>query len=397
MEDKILALALQDRKSFERLISIPGTFEDFSDKAKIVLKEIETYYGKDLDCNNCDVDIIRNRLERTYPKHKDVFKGIIERLKEVNVSAVNFVSEVLELKRQSLRLKISAAFATGKDKEAEEFLEQWYNYKEQELKEDSKAIFIAPSVSELVERSSGEKRIKIYPLALNEVLDGGALRKHHILVYGRPDAGKSLFTLNMVYGFLKQKLKVLYIGNEDPPEDLILRLVQRLALMDKFQIRDNPEKADKEARKLGYDNFIFKELCPGSPREIRNLVKEHKPDVLVVDQVRNLLVGAQQEQRVSQLEKAAIAVRNIGKEFNCLTVSITQAGDSADGKLSLDMRDVDSSKTGIQGAVDLMIGIGVNADYEQRGQRMLTLSKNKLSLHKSPIRVMFDPVHTKVH
>lgn len=109
---------------------------------------------------------------------------------------------------------------------------------------------------------------------------------------------------------------------------------------------------------------------------------------MVIDQMRNLV--CQEESRVQQLETIARELRRLAIRHQVLVVSVTQAGDSASGKLTLDMSDVDGSKTGIQGTCDLMVGIGVNDAYLESGHRMLSFPKNKLSLDKEPLRVRLD-------
>ena len=97
---------------------------------------------------------------------------------------------------------------------------------------------------------------------------------------------------------------------------------------------------------------------------------------MIVDQLRNLQVKA--DSRTNQLEAAATAMRNIGKECNVLMVSVTQAGDSGRDKLILDDGDIDFSNTGIPAQADLLIGIGVDPDHEARDLRVLSIIKNKI-------------------
>ena len=50
-----------------------------------------------------------------------------------------------------------------------------------------------PELADLVaERFNKEGLMPILPMALNEALDGGARKEHHLLVFGRPESGKSL-------------------------------------------------------------------------------------------------------------------------------------------------------------------------------------------------------------
>ena len=82
----------------------------------------------------------------------------------------------------------------------------------------------------------------------------------------------------------------------------------------------------------------------------------------------------------------------MGKRYNCVIVSITQAGDSADQKQVLGMGDIDWSNTGIQAAADLLIGIGTTDELERQGKRWITLCKNKVGgRHASfPVKVDFE-------
>ena len=117
-------------------------------------------------------------------------------------------------------------------------------------------------------------------------------------------------------------------------------------------------------------------LAPGSIKQIAELIEQHSPDVVIVDQLRNLNVRA--DSRVNQLDAAARGVRDLGKYYNVLMVSVTQAGDSAEGKAVLDMGDVDFSNTGIPAACDVLLAIGKDATLEAEQRRMISLPKNKL-------------------
>ncbi len=73
-----------------------------------------------------------------------------------------------------------------------------------------------------------------------------------------------------------------------------------------------------------------------------------------------------------------------------LTLSVTQAGDSASGKLVLETGDVDFSNVGIPAQADVMVGIGFDATFEAEGLRNISLPKNKISgRHENfPVRIV---------
>jgi KaiC/GvpD/RAD55 family RecA-like ATPase len=206
--------------------------------------------------------------------------------------------------------------------------------------------------------------------------------------------GKTLFVVNAVAGFLKQGLTCLYIGNEDPAADLLMRIISRLTGMNKQEVQDDPARAQALLDKRNYDKLVMAPLAPGNFRQIDKLVEKYKAAVVVLDQLRNIDVDS--ENRTQALEKAATGGRNLAKSKSVLVVSVTQAADSASGKTVLSRGDVDGSNVGIPGQIDLMIGIGATEEMERINHRVLSFPKNKISGRHEPIPIQIDPLLSKV-
>ena len=102
-------------------------------------------------------------------------------------------------------------------------------------------------------------------------------------------------------------------------------------------------------------------------------------------------MAVKSDTRTNQLEEAANAMRNIAKRYDAIAITVTQAGDSAQGKAVLDMGDVDSSNTGIPGACDVLLGIGGTEQQIAQGIRTLSLSKNKIGGVHDSFPVRFNP------
>lgn len=141
-----------------------------------------------------------------------------------------------------------------------------------------------------------------------------------------------------------------------------------------------------------YGSLAVVELASGRISEVDGLARRWQPDVIILDQLRNLKAGGAGGNRALELDEVARAARDLGKRHNAVVVSITQAGDSADEKQVLGMGDIDWSNTGIQAAADLLIGIGVTAELDRQGKRWVTLVKNKVGgKHASfPVWVDFE-------
>lgn len=388
---------LKDRKSWEALKDRLDPNE-ISPEGNTLLRIANEFYEADPEAKQCDLDIVKNRLERQIQSNKlvDVLKTILDSLPDV--STVNLTQEVLALKRHAVGLKLSSQLAAGKSgPEVEELISSWQSMVgvgDALSSEEASCITGVPVESLFATAFNKDNLVKVYPKSLNERLDGGVLPGTHILVFANTEMGKTLVAINMVAGFLHQKLPVLYVGNEDPAENILLRLGTRLSGLNKYEIRDNPKKAQEliDSRSAGL--FTIAPLAPGTFGEISGLVRKYNPKVVVLDQLRNLDVKS--ENRTQALERAATEARNLAKRFGLVVVSITQAGDSASGKAQLGTGDVDSSNVGIPGQMDVMIGVGATEEMLRQNVRMLSFPKNKVSGNHQPITVTVDPQLSKV-
>lgn len=396
MEQKILAACIASRDAYNTITS--HTDEDsFSIEGKEVLALVEEFYNNDLNAASVDKDILISRVEGRFnnPKHVAKFKHILAGLPD-DVSTENIRKDVIAFKRHDLGQRIAASLSINPDDaEALDLMDKYRGLSEEE-DSSSEDIMRGVSFRELFEgKLDPSKLIPLSPPPLNAACDGGAMPGHHVLVYGQSDMGKSLMVIYMMAQWAKQGYKVLFLENEEPLEFTIARLGSCITGMTKQQIRENLDKAFDIAIEKGYNNIIMKNVNPGTPREIDALVRRYKPDILIYNQIRNMSIKG--DNRVNQLERSATEMRRLAKQYNLLAVSVTQGADSADGKLVLDKGDVDSSNVGIPGQCDLMIGIGANAEYLNRGHRMITLAKNKLSpIQGVHFPVRFNTVLTRV-
>lgn len=389
-EELIVAAMLADRGAFDALA---GELDAgaFGAQADLIVSELREFYGRDADARKADLAVLESALARRFPTDKQS-SNVIAYLRELptDVSVPNIVAEYREVRRRKVALELAAALATGADHE--ELLARFTSIGAETVAESPKL-----EADELIEAIATGSRLRLVPGALNEKVGGGALRGHNIVVYGRPESGKSMMAINLTAGFLGQGLRVLYAGNEEPRADLQKRLLSRMSGIPVDRIaakRENVEQAVTRAKTKGYDLLAVQELASGRIAELEAMTRRFKPDVLVLDQLKNLRSKGAAGNRALELDEAAREVRRLGKQYGMVTISVTQAGDSAEGKLTLDMGDVEWSNTGIPGAADLMIGIGVNEQYHATNRRMISLPKNKLSGRHEHFVLFVEPEYS---
>lgn len=388
---KLLGAATRSRADFD-LVAASGEGEHFPDGIKPLWEALVEYYGKDQAATEADIAIVGEYAGKGAPSPK-VRKSLVETLQkaiEAPSSEANVRGYLVSIARQRAAEALSFALAARKpEDEVAALIQQYIDLKPVEAPEELSWEGI------LARRMDEGKRLKTGLRALDEVLDGGPLPGHNITLFARPEVGKTALALTLACGWAKRGHKVLYVGNEDPAQDLMVRAIQIITGSPRSRLIDEPGSVEAEAFKRGIGNLVVRELSPGTVPELERLVRQEKPAVLVVDQLRNLRV-AKMENMTQRLDMAAQAVRALGKRYGMVTVSVTQAGDSARNKPTLDDGDIDSSNTGIPGAADVLIGMGKDQTLDNAGMRRLSLCKNKVSGRHDVIDVVLDPLSGKI-
>ena len=374
---KILASLCKDRDSYDRVSPYVGEDELGPTGAK-VLEQIGEYYDRDEEAKSVDLEVLEQACVRGLlnEKHAKMYQQLLGHVAATDVSAVNVVHEVLSAKRDATGMKLSAALATNREQEIVELLDEYVDLKNKEVLEEKGATFNGMTIEDLFgEALSDDKKLKIAPKGLNDQLNGGLLRGQFLVLFARPEMGKSAMCITMIWGFLDQGLKVLYITNEDLPATLYGRMASAISGMTETQIRDNPQTAQERLDASNWGNLWVRELSPGTVAEISSEAAEVEPDVIIVDQLRNLTT--RDDNKVVQLEENAKGLRQLAKKHDCVMIAVTQAGAEAEGKLVLTPNHIDGSKTGIPGACDVLVGMGADDQYLEANMRRLKLAKNK--------------------
>lgn len=377
-ESKVLACFLHNRKDYDNAAPHLNR-EEMSPMGTAFLTEIDNYYAKDSEAESIDHDVFDRALAVRFenvPRHMDKARDYMEGLVNLDYSSINVISTIIGQKRARIGTHLADALLAQDDERIGMFWQEYEELSDMSILEDnSEEEYIGVTLDSLEDRFDSDGAWEIAPRELSRRIKGGLRPGHAVVVAARPERGKTLFGVNFAGSFLHQGAKVLYIGNEDPVPDLVLRLLSNLTGMTEEEMFADKDRAMEIAKEHGYENCVFCGLSPGTLYEIEALVRRHDPDVVIVDQMRN--VRANTENNTQRLEVVAQELRNIARRHSCVVVSMTQVGDSGRNVLTLNDGDIDGSNTGIPGACDVIVMIGSNDEFELREQRMLTLAKNK--------------------
>lgn len=212
--------------------------------------------------------------------------------------------------------------------------------------------------------------------SLNQSL--GSLRRGNFgFLFARPETGKTTFLASEVTHFANQLDRpVLWINNEEPAPQIMMRCYQAALGQPKDWIVKNLEQAKEEYSKLIGDRLKIVDTGNSNKKDVERICKELNPGLIIFDQL-DKVVGFDAERNDLKLKSIYQWARELSKIYGPV-IGVCQAGGTAENKRYLDMNDVDSSHTAKQGEADWVLGIGMTHNDNEQFKRFLSICKNKL-------------------
>jgi len=383
-EKKVMSAVIDNRKAYR---TVQKFYEagDLSDLGELVLKECEAYYSKDLAAEYVDTESLLDRLQVKYPKHDKAFAKFIETL--VPVSIANIMEDYCSLKMRAASELAGSYLVAGEFEKAQPYLDKYHQLQAEGLQDDSGGgddnsnVYNDAHADRFTKSLELGNRIPMLPASLNDKLGGGLIAGSHTLIYAPPEVGKTAIAINTMYGFASAGKRVMYCGNEESAEMYLNRMLCRFTRWPLKKVLAGKDRAMKIARSRGWANLTFIHLSPGSVPEIQDYIREHNPEVCIIDQLSNVNLNrgnGKELDKVQRLEATAYAMRMFYSKTKVAGVSISQADEKAIGKLKLTIKDVYYSNVGLQGQYDVMLGIGMDDNYQRMDRRMINITKNKI-------------------
>ena len=279
--------------------------------------------------------------------------------KKIAVMATDMYNNTSETGFNDIQLLIDES--SGVNKEEYENVTDDINLLIDALKDNTKWKF---NLSELRDRVNG-------------IGDGNFL-----IVFARPESGKTAFWVNMVAGqggFASQGAKVCALINEEPAIRTQMRLVSAHTGMTFAEIRQNPVRAGELWSQIK-TNMRILDTIDWSLDKIDSYVAKEKPDILIIDQLDKVHIAETFARTDEKLRAIYIGAREIAKRRSCALVGISQASADASGKMDLTFDMMENSKTGKAAEADIIIGVGFRNQLDiDQDVRSVAVSKNKIT------------------
>ena len=339
----------------------------------VILKELQSKEIKTYSVDDLGVYFF-SKFPMLKQGDKTVYENLFQNLKELDLSddlAESYFSSHLQRVRASQIAEASLDYLEGKGT---------YEDVVGLLSDDEKpqvevANIITDDIGQLAKDTVNGKGLSWRSTFLNQSI--GPLRKGNFGFYfGRPETGKTAFQTSEA-SHLVQQLEndehFILILNEEPGQQVKLRFYCAALGVDMKTLINTKEDAQKELRRLYGKKLVFYDDAGVNKYAIERLCREYKPGLIWIDQL-DKVHGFTGERPDIMFKKMYQWGRELSKKY-APVVGVCQAAGSGEGKLWLELDDVDGSKTAKQGEADFIIGIGKGENEFARGFHIL---KNKL-------------------
>lgn len=238
-----------------------------------------------------------------------------------------------------------------------------------------------------------------------------------VIVAARPDKGKTTFCASELTYMAAQvdalypneKRSILWFNNEGPGRKIVMRNFQAAinATTEDLVTLSNTPSTDPRWKTLVREKYAA--ALGGRPgvlrifdihdmwnHEVEDIMKQHKPALVLFDMVDNIKFGGETNnngQRTDQLLEAMYQwARLMGVKHDCAVMATSQISADGDGVSFPTLSQLKDSKTGKQGAADLIITLGALNDPVLENSRYIGTTKNKLvrtGKKNSPMQEVF--------
>ena len=313
---------------------------------------------------------------------KENFSNLIKEisgLTEPNETIANNILQSLYKRRLASRIAVLATeIYNGRDAD---FSEIQKILEEPVSDNDDDYSYVTGDIDTLIESLKDNTKFKFNLAPLRDKVNGVG-EGNLVIVFARPESGKTAFWVNLVAGidgFASQGAKVCALINEEPAIRTQMRLINAYTGLTFDEVRaDMPLAKEKWAEIRQNINIL--DTVDWDLEMVDDFVKKEKPDILVIDQLDKVNVKGNFARTDEKLRAIYTGAREIAKRNNCCVIAVSQASADGHGKFNLTFDMMEGSKTGKAAEADVIIGVGYNNSLEDnQNVRSLAISKNKIT------------------
>ena len=251
--------------------------------------------------------------------------------------------------------------------------------------------WIQDDVKSILDEESGDFGVKL-PTALLRDSIKGLLGGASVALAARPDKGKSsltafiaAYTAAQIPKYFDDDRPLLWLNNEGMGRRLIPRVYQAaldVTVDELYKLSNEGKLEEKYIKKMGgrKDRIRIKVMHRADLSRIEQVIENMRPAIVVTDMLANFKMPGSQGNIVQDTENKWQEIREMACRHDFIHFGTCQISNDGDDQLYPAYSHLKDSKTGIQGATDIILMLGALNNPDAYAIRGLSTPKNKFAL-----------------
>lgn len=401
MDANILA-ALSNRQRFKSISAfVPQGM--LTPETQAMIAWFNVYFSTFTEHDDVDVDslkwLIEQRSGDASPESKAITMQYAELLRrkpdEGTVKGV--LSSLYDLDFSGRVGAILAAYDRGEDVDPVHEIDLLAREVKRAKSNGKAGDYIDTSIDDLLKEIANDVGIKFRRISALFQAIAGIQGGASLAIGARPDKGKTSFIADVLTDWAPQCIDffgpdrpILWLNNEGSGKRIIPRIYQAALGLDLYGITDLSNKGELQDAYTkaigGVPNYIrVKDIHGASLAHIEQIVEDMQPSVVVFDMLANVrMASAAGGNKADSVEAAWQEVREMAVRYDFIAASTVQVSAEGGNMLYPPYSALKDSKTGIQGATDVILMLGALDNPQLANLRGIGTPKNKFAVPGQP-------------
>ena len=270
------------------------------------------------------------------------------------------------------------------------------------LAQSTSAQWIDDSIEDILKHEERDYGLK-FPTSVLSGAIKGVLGGASVAIAGRPDKGKTSLIAFILAHFAKQldnyfdpERPILWLNNEGKGQRIVPRIYQAALGLDMDELVALSNAGELRARYEAVvgrvDRIRVKDMHGASFAQIEQVIEAIRPCVVVWDMMANFRLGSSSGggNKADEIEEKWQVAREMAVRHDFVSLGTVQISNEGGNMLYPPYSALKDSKTGIQGATDIILMLGALDSPEMAQLRGFSTPKNKYQMPGKPSHVQSE-------
>ena len=270
------------------------------------------------------------------------------------------------------------------------------------LAQSTSAQWIDDSIEDILKQEEKDYGLK-FPTGVLSGAIKGVLGGASVAIAGRPDKGKTSLIAFILAHFAKQldnyfdpERPILWLNNEGKGQRIVPRIYQAALGLDMDELVALSNAGELRARYEAVvgrvDRIRVKDMHGASFAQIEQVIEAMRPCVVVWDMMANFRLGSSSGggNKADEIEEKWQVAREMAVRHDFVSLGTVQISNEGGNMLYPPYSALKDSKTGIQGATDIILMLGALDAPEMASLRGFSTPKNKYQMPGKPSHVQSE-------